>query len=446
MGTLKFNDIDALIDTSQSSTNPYQIVIGDPSTPLKVQPSIYLDSVYNSVFDSSTISTTIPTGPLTTPSVIFSVNGVVKNFSVVSMTQSAISPNYVSSTHQGDRSMIWTGVPMSGPIFPAGGAYQFEYSVVGTTGRTTLQALAVKHLKVVGKATNFTAQRDTTPFSTSLSGMKYIRSATFGGTADAVALDVNGPIGKLTFKRGLGDPTGVFTGKVAVPIISQSQTEQTQYVPATNYGVPLGSEGYPAHGLLGGTVRAKRIKSLQVGPANYTTQTAQNPAFVQTQETGYGDPLPDEPGYGPHQFGDHHRRLDWLGEDHGQPAQQRDQDGLQLCVLSRGAGSHPQPPAGSPGSSSAATWSTVWTRRRSARPRIRPARPRTATAPAPPGKARSPATARSPWGMASTRPRTRSTSRQAPLTTRAAGPPWGTTARASMPGGSKATFRPGKNG
>jgi hypothetical protein len=285
VGTLKLHDINALIDTSVSSPT-YDIVIGDPSTPLRVQPSIYLDSVYNSVFDSSTIAASPPTGPLTTPSVIFSVNGVVKNFSVVSITQSAISPNYVSSTQQGSIDN-WTGVPQSGPIFPAGGAYQFQYSVVGTTGRTTLQALAINHLRVVGKATNFTAQRDTTPFNTSLSGMKYIRRATFGGTADAVALDVKGPIGKLTFRRGLGDPTGVFTGKVAVPIIADSQTPTSQYIPATSYGVPLGSEGYPAHGLLGGTVNATRIRSLKVGPANYIVQTAQNPAFVQTQENGY---------------------------------------------------------------------------------------------------------------------------------------------------------------
>src|SRR5271166_4855422 len=53
--TLKFNDIDAIINTSVSST-PYQIVIGDPSTPLKVKPSIYLDSIINSVFTSPTIT------------------------------------------------------------------------------------------------------------------------------------------------------------------------------------------------------------------------------------------------------------------------------------------------------------------------------------------------------------------------------------------------------
>jgi hypothetical protein len=294
VGTLRFHDINALIDTSQSST-PYEIVIGDPSTPLKVQPSIYLDSVYNSVFDSSTIDTTPPTGPLTSPSVIFSINGVVKNFSVVSISQSAISPNYIAATHQG-ADKVWTGVPDSGPIIPAGGAFQFLYSVVGTTGRTTLQALAINHLRVAGKATNFTAQRDTTPFNTSLSGLKYLRSATFGGTADAVALDVKGPIGKLTFKRGLGDPTSVFNGKVAVPIISQSQTPTSQYIPATKYGAPLGSEGYPAHGLLGGTITASRINSLRVGPADYITQTAQNPAFVQTQRSRYATTYLANPG------------------------------------------------------------------------------------------------------------------------------------------------------
>jgi len=287
--TLEFNDILAIIDTSVSTT-PYNIVIGDPSTPLTIKPSIYLDSVYNSVFDST--ATTVPTGPLTTPSVIFSINGVVQHFSVVSMTQSAVSPNYLASS-QGGTVQEWTGVPQSGPI-PAG--YQFEFSVVGTTGRTSLQALAVNHLNVVGKATNFTAQRDTTPFNTSLSGLKYLRRATFGGNADAVALDVKGPIGRLTFKRGLGDPTSVFNGKVTVPNANPNLPSTSVYIPATNYGVPLGSEGYPAHGLLGGVVRAKRISSLKVGPANHTYLTAQNPNFVQTGSTGTATTYMVNPG------------------------------------------------------------------------------------------------------------------------------------------------------
>jgi hypothetical protein len=279
VGTLKIHDIEALIDTSVSTT-PYQVVIGDPSTPLTVKPSIYLDSIYNSVFDSST--DTVPTGPLTTPSVIFTINGVVQDFSVVSITQSPIPPNYVTGTHQGT-DQVWSGIPQSGPI-PAG--YQFQYSIVGTTGRTSLQANAINHLNVVGKATNFTAQRDATPFGTSLSGLNYLRKAHFGGNADAVALDVAGTLGKATFKKGIGDPTGVFTGKATIPSQNPNLPSTTVYIPATSYGVPLGSEGYPAHGLQGGAIRAQRIGKLHVGPANYTLQTAQNPDFVQMGRTG----------------------------------------------------------------------------------------------------------------------------------------------------------------
>ncbi|MGZ3388238.1 MAG: hypothetical protein ACXVCF_01445, partial [Isosphaeraceae bacterium] len=257
---------------------------------LRVKPSIYLDSINNSVFDST--STTIPTAPITTPSVLFSINGVVQNFNVVSITQSPVSPNYIAQSQNGTVK-AWTGVPQSGPI-PAG--YQFEFNVVGTTGRTSLQALAINHLNVVGKATNFTAQRATTPFGSSLSGLKYIRRATFGGTADAVALDVNGPIGRLTFKRGLGDPTGVTNATETVANTNPNLTPATVYLPATSYGVPLGSEGYPAHGLLGGVITAKKIKSLKVGPANYTTLTAQNPNFVQTGSTGAATSYMVNPG------------------------------------------------------------------------------------------------------------------------------------------------------
>ncbi|MGO9601349.1 MAG: hypothetical protein ACLP7Q_25495 [Isosphaeraceae bacterium] len=295
--TLSFNDVLGLIDTSPQSSTPqvYQIQIGDASTPISVKPSIFLDSVYNSVFDSSVTPTSagpIPTGPLTSPSVIFSVNGVVQNFSVVSMTQSPVPPNYIIDTQQGTTEN-WTGWPKSGPV-PAG--FQFFYNIVGTTGRTTLQASAINHLNVVGKATNFTAQRDTQPFQSSLSGLNYFRSAKFGANADAVALDVKGRIGKLTFKRGLGDPSYVFNAKQQVTNQSSSLPATTVYLPATEYGVPLGSEGYPAHGLEGGVITAKSIRSLKIGPANYTTLTAQNPIFVQTGQTGYATAYLTNPG------------------------------------------------------------------------------------------------------------------------------------------------------
>ncbi len=66
VGVLSFNGVDATIDTSVNPS-PYQIEIGEASTPLKVQPSIYINNITNLVFDSA--SSTIPTTPLTTPTV-----------------------------------------------------------------------------------------------------------------------------------------------------------------------------------------------------------------------------------------------------------------------------------------------------------------------------------------------------------------------------------------
>src|SRR4051812_45215597 len=262
--SLRFHDVLAIIDLATANiTNPYQIVIGDPTTPLRVRPSIYIDSIYNSVFDST--ATTAPTGPLTTPSVLFSINGATQNFSVVSITQSAIPPNYISST-QGGTLQEWTGAPLSGPI-PAG--YQFFFNVVGTTGRTSLQTTAIDNLNVRGNSRNFTAQRDTTPFTSSLSGMNSIRRARFGGNADAVALDVRGTSGRLQFRKGLGNPAGVFTGKTAVTNPDGTSTGLSQLIPAGEYGIPLGSTGYPAAGLQGGVVAANRISKVNIGPANH---------------------------------------------------------------------------------------------------------------------------------------------------------------------------------
>jgi len=245
VGTLSFNSIDAEIDTSVNPT-PYQIVIGEPSTPLKVQPSVYVNNITNFVFNST--ATTVPTTPLTTPTVQFMINGVIRNFDIVSATQGSV---------------------------PAG--FQFEFPVVGTTGRTAVQATAINKLNVAGSAKNFTVSRAAVPFSSEDSGLAYLHKATFGGNADAVGIDVHGPIGKLDFKRGLGNPAGVFTAKASNGL----------FQPETIYGTPEGSTGYPAAGLSGGTIRATKIKKLTVKPANVLVQTAQNPLYVQLQEQGY---------------------------------------------------------------------------------------------------------------------------------------------------------------
>jgi hypothetical protein len=252
--TLSFQDIEASIDTSVTTT-PLSIVIGTAGTPLKVAPSIYLNQITNLVTNST--ATAIPTTPVTTPSVQFVINGVLQNFDIVSATQ--------------------------GPI---GAGFQFEFPVVGTTGRTSVQATAVNQVNVHGSAKNFTVSRAAQPFQTESSGVQYLHKATFGGNADAVGIDASGPIGKLVFRRGLGDPSGVFTAKGT----------GGQLLPATTYGTATGATGYPAVGYLGGVISARQINKLVVRPANQLTQTAQNPNFVQRTMNGYPT-YTTHPGY-----------------------------------------------------------------------------------------------------------------------------------------------------
>jgi hypothetical protein len=255
VGVLSFDNINARIDTSVNTT-PYQIVIGEPSTPLKVQPQIFVNHVYNLVFDGSNLYSP-PTTPVTSPSVEFMINGVVRDFELISATQTPV---------------------------PAG--LQFFFPPVGTTGRTSVQATAINNLTVHGSAKNFTVARSSVPFSSENSGIDFLNHAKFGGNADGVGIDVKGTIGKITFKRGLGNPTGVFTSKAQNGLL----------LPTTNYGIPTNETGYPAAGDMGGLIRASHIKKLTVKPANVLLQTAQNPNFVQLQEQGFPTYV-SSPGY-----------------------------------------------------------------------------------------------------------------------------------------------------
>jgi hypothetical protein len=254
---LSFQDIQATIDTSVTST-PYQIVIGEANTPLKVKPSIFLNTINNLVFDSQ--STTTPTGPLTSPTVEFVINGVIQNFDVAASTRGNIPPSIVGAE------------PGSSTA-----AYQVVFPNVGTTGRTSIQATAINSVKVRGSAKNVTFSKSTQPFTNASSGLNYLHKASFGGNVDALGIDVNGKIGKLLFRRGLGDPTGVFT----------ATTSSGQLLPATQYGIPEGTTGYPAAGLLGAAIRAKRIRLLAVKPANTLVTTPQNPQYVQLIQQGW---------------------------------------------------------------------------------------------------------------------------------------------------------------
>lgn len=232
--TLQFHDVLAEIDPA--TDDPIDIIIGDPNTPLKVEPTIKIDSIFNTAID--TTSATIPTTPRTNPGVNIQVNGQLRDFYLISTTQQTVD---------------------------AGQQYQFP--IVGTTGRTSLRARGIDQIHVRGSAVNFTASRGRVPFSSNASGLDHLGRATFVGNADAVGLDVNGPVGRLKFRRGLGNPTGTRPS-------------------ATRFGIPADRLGYPANGFRGGLVTSRRIGSLEAGPADTILLTAQNPDFVQTERQG----------------------------------------------------------------------------------------------------------------------------------------------------------------
>ena len=69
---LSFQGIESPVDLA-SNTQPMNVVIGDPSTPLRFKPSIRIDQITNTVFDST--STVVPTQPQLFPTVNITVNG-----------------------------------------------------------------------------------------------------------------------------------------------------------------------------------------------------------------------------------------------------------------------------------------------------------------------------------------------------------------------------------
>lgn len=232
---LQFHNIQVTNDQA-TGLNPIEIIIGNSTTPLTVKPSIRIDSIFNTVFNS-TVNTN-PDTPQTTPTVNLVINGRIQDLNIVSSTAQVIDP-----------------------------ALQFLAPTVGITGRTAVRALAVDDLRVSGSARNLTVSRRAVPFNNGFSGIERLGSATFGGNADAVGLDVAGPIGRLQFFKGLGNPTGTS-------------------VAATNFGQPVADIGYPGRGFLGGLVTATRIGSIAVAPANTVLQTSSEPDMIVQHRLG----------------------------------------------------------------------------------------------------------------------------------------------------------------
>ena len=195
VGTLSFDSIDAQIDTSVNPT-PYQIVIGNaehaaqgPAVDLHQQhhqPGVrqHVDHDSDHAGDDASVE--------------FMINGVIRNFDIVSATQGASRPASSSSSRSSAR--------------PAGRPFRRRPS---TTSRCT------------GPPRTSPCRGRRCRSRRKPAGWATCKKATFGGNADAVGIDVNGKIGKLTFKRGLGNPSGRVHG---------DSRSNGLLLPATTYG------------------------------------------------------------------------------------------------------------------------------------------------------------------------------------------------------------------
>lgn len=255
---LQFNNIEVVIDPV-ANDQPFEVVIGTTTTPVRQKPKIKIGKVFNTVVPSDLVP--VPNGDAqTSPTVNFVVNGNVGKVEMVS-----VSKRVVQDAGQ-----------------------TFNEPTVSTTGRTAVRANAAGLVKVYGGARNFVVSRagkpyqpqtgepgvplptgpTTQPFQSPFSGLKKLGKAHFGGPTDAVGLDVDGPIGKLKFRRGIGDPTGSLPGD-------------------TNLGFSEADRGYASFGYLGGLVVARgRIRSIGIGPNNMILQTPRDPDLMQLGRKG----------------------------------------------------------------------------------------------------------------------------------------------------------------
>jgi hypothetical protein len=232
--SLSFYAIEAAVNPE--ANQPVDVIIGDPSTPLRVRPNIQIGHIFNTAFDPAVGP--INNVPQTDPTVRLIVNGDIHRLELGSVTANVV-PADINAI----------------------------LSPVSYTGRTNVEARGVEGMKVVGSARNLVLARGDQPFTNRFSGLDRVGHAYFGGPADAVAIDATGGrIGQLKFLRGLGNPANT------TPSLLEG-------------GNPIGKRGYPASGLAGGVIAANEIGSTTFGPANLVRQVPPDPRTIQ-----YGGP------------------------------------------------------------------------------------------------------------------------------------------------------------
>ncbi len=265
VGRLEFGGIDARLPSSLNPS-PILIQIGSPTTPLTVHPDIRIDSITNTVYNDTSFqfggSGLIPTGPLTTPSIQLVVNGSLASFDVVSITQTPNPAALSPAINGGFQFPPITLIPNDSA------ALQYQFPIVGTTGRTAIQATAIQHIRASGSVTNTTFSKTPQPFQSSLGGLDSVGSVQVGGVADAVAIDSRGSIKSLKFAKGLGSPVGVSQNPIY-------------------YGTPADRYGYPHNGNVGVQVVTEgNIGSITAAPNDRFLQVNQDPRKIQAGLNG----------------------------------------------------------------------------------------------------------------------------------------------------------------
>ncbi len=304
VGLLEFEGIDGRFPTPNPAnvnnvtlnpsipSDPIDITIGNPTTPLTIHPNIRIDHIDNTVYDSAAFAQvpfngtntegqinpgTIPTGPLTAPTIDFQVNGEIASFDVVSIGQTSDLQGLTNT----QSNVTLTGQPIAGVqtltnttkpglnvptqfIPTSSAALAYQYPIVGTTGRTAVQATSINHIKSAGSVTNVTFSKAIQPFQNSLTGLDSVGYVQFGGQTDAVGIDSEGNIKLLNFESGLGNPTGLSTNPIY-------------------YGTPTSADGYAALGQEGVQIVTEgTIGKLIVGPNGQFIQTSQNPNQIES--------------------------------------------------------------------------------------------------------------------------------------------------------------------
>lgn len=272
VGTLEFEGIDARFPAAFNPL-PITIQIGNPTTPLKVAPFIRIDHIYNTSFNDTifapdagtglTPTPTIPTGPLTTPSVTLFVNGNIQSLDVVSISRQPDLSTLFPPINSGFLTVPTQIIPTNSA------ALEYQFPIVGTTGRTAVQAKGIGSIKVNGGATNVTFSKSAQPFQNSLTGLDHLGSAQFGGPVDGLAIDSRGDIGGLRFVRGIGSSIGVSPNPIY-------------------FGTPASQFGYAATGNIASQIITEgNIGHIIVAPNGQFLQITQDPAGIQSGLNGY---------------------------------------------------------------------------------------------------------------------------------------------------------------